>query len=117
VANYDDLRTSILERHGFVPVELETLTLAQQVDLFAKADVVLAEHGAGLANIAFMRPGAQVIEAFPEPINSRAVYRYLASHCRLNYLCCSFPTPAEWRWDHDKVIAPVKAYEHLVSKA
>jgi capsular polysaccharide biosynthesis protein len=116
VSNYDELKRSILERRGFVPVELESLTLAQQVDMFAKADVVLAEHGAGLANIAFMRPGAYVIEAFPEPIASRAVYRYLAAHCRLNYLCCSFATQAGWRWDQDNVEVPIDAYEYLASK-
>ncbi|WP_123039507.1 glycosyltransferase family 61 protein [Cohnella candidum] len=51
--------------YGFRVVELEKLTFKEQVRIFASAKVILASHGAGLANLVFSRPGAKVIEMFP----------------------------------------------------
>ncbi|WP_151734201.1 glycosyltransferase family 61 protein ['Paenibacillus yunnanensis' Narsing Rao et al. 2020] len=53
-----------LQPHGFVPVCLEDFTLAEQIQLFAAADIIAGPHGAGLANLAFCRPGTRVIEIF-----------------------------------------------------
>jgi capsular polysaccharide biosynthesis protein len=65
-------------------VELESKSWAEQVTMFAEAEVVLAPHGAALANIAFCNPGALIAE-----INSRAGYRdfylQLAAAARLRY--------------------------------
>jgi tetratricopeptide (TPR) repeat protein/capsular polysaccharide biosynthesis protein len=47
---------------GFVSVELETLTLAEQIALFRHAKVVIAPHGGGLTNLLFCSPGTQVVE-------------------------------------------------------
>jgi len=116
VSNFDDLNQRVLAPRGFLPVELERLTVEAQVDLFSKADVVVAEHGAGLANIAFMRPGSFVIELRPEPIASRAVYRYMAAHCRLNYVTSAVPVPNGWRWDRDHIEAPLTLYEFLLAR-
>jgi hypothetical protein len=116
VGNYDALRDQILAKHRLVPLELERMTVRDQVDIFSKADLVLAEHGAGLANIAFMRPGGFVVEIMPAPIATRAVYRYLAAHARLNYIYATLPTPEGWRWDKDDVTAPLQDYDVLLSK-
>merc|ERR1719401_329308 len=48
-----------------VPHTVETLehrTLPEQIVLFGHAKVVLGQHGAGLANVVFARPGTMVIE-------------------------------------------------------
>lgn len=116
VSNFDDLNRRVLARRGFEPVELERLSVEAQVDLFSKADVVVAEHGAGLANIAFMRPGSFVIEVMPERIATRAVYRYMAAHCRLNYVYSTVPVPPTWRWDKDDIEVPVALYEFLLAR-
>lgn len=47
---------------GFQAVSAETLTVPQQAALFAGAEMVVAPHGAGLANLAFCRPGTIVVE-------------------------------------------------------
>lgn len=59
--NEDDVYAA-LEPLGFARVALETLPFAEQVAAFANAEMVVAPHGAGLANMAFCRPGTVVVE-------------------------------------------------------
>jgi capsular polysaccharide biosynthesis protein len=40
------------------------MSVADQVKAFAEAEIVVATHGAALANLAFTSPGARVIEIF-----------------------------------------------------
>jgi len=54
-----------LRARGFVIVQPETLSFAAQVDLFRRASMVVGALGAGLANIAFCRPGTVVYEIVP----------------------------------------------------
>ena len=51
-----------LSGFGFVPVLLESMTLNEQIALFASAKVIIAPHGSGLTNIIFCSPGTKVIE-------------------------------------------------------
>ncbi len=44
---------------------LEGLSLAEQIRLFAGAGTVVAPHGAGLANLAYMPAGGRVVEFLP----------------------------------------------------
>jgi capsular polysaccharide biosynthesis protein len=53
-----------LKAHNFVCIELESLTLVEQVALFAHAKIIVAPHGGGLTNLLFCSPGTTVIEFF-----------------------------------------------------
>lgn len=53
-----------LEPRGFVRVRLESMSWREQVAALAAARVVVAPHGAGLANIVFCREGTRVVEFF-----------------------------------------------------
>ena len=55
-----------LERRGFTRVDPGRYSVQEQIDLFHGADVVIAPHGAGLANITFCRPGTRVLELFAD---------------------------------------------------
>ena len=59
----------LLARHGFESVVPERLGIAEQIELFAGAEVVFALHGSALTNIAFCRPGTLVIELQAEGFN------------------------------------------------
>ncbi|MEG6509077.1 glycosyltransferase family 61 protein [Methyloligella sp. 2.7D] len=48
-------------------VSLQGRGLAEQIALFKMADIVVAQHGAALANIVWMRPETQVFEFLPDP--------------------------------------------------
>lgn len=77
-----------LERRGFAAVTLETLSFAEQVRLFAAADIVVGPHGSGLANIVFCRPGTQVVELFSVHYVN-VMYWALANELGLRYLYLS----------------------------
>lgn len=55
----------LLRRRGFTAVDPGALSVAEQIRTFANASVVVAPHGAALANLAFAAPGAAVVELFP----------------------------------------------------
>jgi capsular polysaccharide biosynthesis protein len=59
--NEDDVR-ALLEPAGFETVFMEGRSVAEQAELFAAADVIVAPHGAAMANLVFCRPGTVVVE-------------------------------------------------------
>jgi len=59
----EDEVIDFLQEHGFVSIRPEEYGLAEQAQLFDSAQVVVAQHGAALANLIYMRDGA-VIEIF-----------------------------------------------------
>jgi capsular polysaccharide biosynthesis protein len=61
VSNEAELET-LLARHGFESVCPETLTIREQIELFAQAEAVCSMHGSVLTNMLFSRPGTFVIE-------------------------------------------------------
>jgi hypothetical protein len=71
VPNMAALAEAIGARHPVVMVRLEDLDLFQQIHLFARAWRVVAQHGAGLANLIWMRKGATVVEIFPDTPESK----------------------------------------------
>ena len=55
---------SILDKHGFIVVNLETMSIDEQALLLSQAKVVISPHGSGLTNLVFCREGTKVIEIF-----------------------------------------------------
>ena len=53
-----------LEPRGFVKIVAEELPWPEQIIAFSQARVIVAPHGAGLANLVFCQPGARVVEFF-----------------------------------------------------
>lgn len=68
----------------FTPVALETLSVVEQITLFADAEVVVAPHGSGLTNIVFCKPETIIIELF-SPNYVYPCYWYLANLVGLKY--------------------------------
>lgn len=66
----EDADLEALAPYAPLRVEAENLSLAEQIALFRDAKVVIAQHGAGLANIQFCQPGTRVIE-----LNTRSMLR------------------------------------------
>lgn len=75
--------SSFLSTLGFKCFHPETLSFQDQVLLYQGAEVIVATHGSGMANLVFCDPGTKVLELFP----SRTVdsfYR-LATDMNLQY--------------------------------
>src|SRR5437899_1344678 len=69
IANENEI-SEVLRHRNFEIVEAENLSWREQANLFAGASVIVAPHGAALANIVFCKPGTRVVE-----ISTRAGYR------------------------------------------
>gem|GEM_PF-4776248 len=61
---------------------LEQMTMAQQACSFWSASTIIAQHGAGLTNLYFSRPGCKVIEL---GANGRRHYFQIARFLDLEY--------------------------------
>jgi capsular polysaccharide biosynthesis protein len=55
----------MLSRYGFESHDPGRIPFSEQAALFQSADVIVAPHGAALANLMFCRPGTRVLEFFP----------------------------------------------------
>ncbi|TGA98713.1 glycosyltransferase family 61 protein [Sporolactobacillus shoreae] len=60
----EDQVMDILRKYDFVKVELESLSVAEQVQLFSSAEAIVGVHGAALTNLTFCSPGTKILEIF-----------------------------------------------------
>jgi glycosyl transferase family 61 len=85
IPNFADLYASLRSDHGgCLSVRPETLPLARQLALFGTADIIVAQHGAALANVIWARRGATVIEIYPDDVRAD-FFRELAWCLGLRY--------------------------------
>ena len=73
--------------------------MSEQALLFQRAGMVVAPHGAGLANMVFAPPGLRVIELLPDGVMNWC-YRHLAVACGHDCDCVigrSAPAPGASR--------------------
>jgi capsular polysaccharide biosynthesis protein len=75
-----------LEQLGFASLCLSDFSLGQQAALFRNAKVIVAPHGAGLANLLFTPTRAQVFELLPEDYQNPCYYA-IACQRALSYTC------------------------------
>lgn len=73
-----------LAARGFVKVALEDLSWAAQIAACRAARVVVAPHGAGLANLVFCQAGTRVVELVNR-VYFNPVFWRLAAVCGLDY--------------------------------
>ncbi|WP_052948609.1 glycosyltransferase family 61 protein [Mesobacillus campisalis] len=83
IINEDEL-FQVLSKYGFIKIELETLPVVEQVQLFSSAEVIIAPHGAGLTNLTFCRPGTKVLEIF-SPTYITSLYWVISSFGNLKH--------------------------------
>lgn len=115
----EDAVAAMLTGLGFRTVATEGLTVAEQARLFAGAEVVVALHGAGLANLMFCRPGAHAVELLPANA-AVSTYHLLARQAGLHHhpvVGVEARPPRRWRTyftDADTVV-DVEALRRLVT--
>ena len=85
LANESELE-SALKGRGFVPIQTDELTVAEQSRLLSSAGCVVAPHGAALTNMIFAPPGATLLELF-HPNHKNRCYINLATECGHRYAC------------------------------
>ncbi|MGI9213601.1 MAG: glycosyltransferase 61 family protein, partial [Methylococcaceae bacterium] len=81
----------ILMAYGFQVLYLEKMPLTEAARLLAQAEVVIAPHGAGLANMVFCTPGTRLLELYSWHISQE--YWMTAATLGLNYANLACPGP------------------------
>ncbi|MBW8780582.1 MAG: DUF563 domain-containing protein [Verrucomicrobia bacterium] len=74
----------VLQAQGFQKTHLEDLSWEEQIAAFREAKIVVAPHGAGLANLTFCQPGTRVVEFFNRVYFNPCFWR-LAALAGLDY--------------------------------
>lgn len=65
IPNVDEFATSLAELGSVVVIDAEEVAPVEQIRQFAAARILVGQHGAGLANMIWMRPGGAVVEIQP----------------------------------------------------
>lgn len=94
---------AVFERHGFETVTIDPADPAGQIRAVRDADILAGVHGADLANLMFLRPGAKLLE-LRHPVDPmfNGCYRQLAAAAGVDYseLRCELARPgAVAGWD------------------
>jgi hypothetical protein len=110
---------ALVEAHGFRVVDFDRYTVAAQISMMNEARFVIGEHGAGLANIVFCRPGAILLELF-NPVCMQPAYWSVASVCGLGfgYLVCEHAPSrdaSEPTWNTNYAV-PLDELDHAIAK-
>lgn len=61
IINQEEIK-SFLHSKGWAIVDLEKLSLAEQIAYFQNADAILGDHGAGFTNLIWSKPSVKVLE-------------------------------------------------------
>lgn len=75
---------AILIPLGFRTVHLEKMTVLEQAQMFAQAEIIISPHGSGLTNLVFCQPNTTVIELFA-PRYLRTDYWMVSQLLKLNH--------------------------------
>ena len=79
-----------LQKHGFAMVELKSMQFLEQAELFHNAGIVIAPHGAGLANVVFASDNVRVLELnklIGNETKLRDCFQWLTLGRGLKYAC------------------------------
>lgn len=74
-------------------ISLEDYTIMEQASIFSQADLIIAQHGAGLTNLVFARPGTMVIEIFQYHLDE--TFWILSQQLGLRHYCVLGLQPGE----------------------
>lgn len=74
----------ILEKHGFSVIRPGRLSLEEQMAAFAEAKIIIAPHGAELANLVYCQPNTRIVEIF-SPYYLNPCFRELAALAGLRH--------------------------------
>lgn len=85
----------LLEERGFVRIDPGAMSVRDQIDHFAAAEVIVGIHGAALTNLVFAQPGVKVLELFTSTYVKHCFWAITDSieHARYRYLVGGEPRP------------------------
>jgi capsular polysaccharide biosynthesis protein len=98
ILNFDEVKR-VLDDHGIVSVEPETLSVQEQIQLFGGVELIVGVFGAGLTNMIFAED-ASLLEIKPAT-TQHTVFYILANEFNLDYHLL-MSKPRRWARPHNK---------------
>lgn len=89
ITNNEEVKQFFIS-NGFESVVLSQKTLSEQAQLFRDANVIVAAHGTGLANLMFSKPNTRVIEILNQAYQHKT-YEILSYFYKLKYHSFTLP--------------------------
>ena len=117
IANIQDVAEYLKSRYNnnFIISCMEDLSVLEQIKLFRSTKIVIAMHGAALANIVHMLPGASLIEVLPKDINN-SLYKELSEACDINHFKCTSYGTSMTSSFHSKTSIKLEALSDILDK-
>jgi Glycosyltransferase 61 len=122
VAENEDEVMALLRSEGIQMVVPGNLSVADQINLFHKADAIIGPHGAGLTNVVFCKPGTVFYELLPSHyVNS--CFNRLAQAAGLDYAADIFeshnhgdgnPHAGRWTLDPELILRRVREIKNYL---
>ncbi|MGW5837773.1 glycosyltransferase family 61 protein [Methylorubrum extorquens] len=91
ISNFDEV-SNLLKDYDFQIVDPSQLSLKDQIDIFAGADIIVGTMGAGMTNIVFSNPSSFVVNLAPSNMPDTFFYllschkqhHYIEMRCKVN---------------------------------
>ncbi|MEN7549778.1 glycosyltransferase family 61 protein [Rapidithrix thailandica] len=121
VVNEENL-LNVLKKFGFAIIEAEKYTQKEKALLFNRAKVVVAPHGAGMANLIFCEPNTQVLELRAKGHSSYIIdeFRQLCAALQLDFslfICKGVGVPSQYNTGANlDLMVDVEAFESMLSE-
>ena len=84
IKNINEIRP-ILKKYNFDEVTFEDLTISKKIEILQSTNFLMGSHSSGLANMLFMRKGANIIDIRDSNDNVKNAFFTLSSELDLNY--------------------------------
>ena len=92
--NIENQEQLLVSLKGWETVNLDKISIKDQVKTFAEATHIVSPHGAGLTNLLWCKPGTKVVELTHKAFFGKKVYPSLSHHLKLKHsvmLCDTVP--------------------------
>lgn len=83
----EEFLDEVLLKYDITKIQMEEMSLVNQINLFSNADTIIAAHGAALANLIWTKPNSRVLEIM-NPNFYNNCYQEISVLFKLNYQSC-----------------------------
>lgn len=112
--NEDEI-SRILMKYNFKIIDMDTLSLSEQIRTAMSAKVLMGPHGAGMVHCMFMKPHSTVIEMFSSRMTQTCILNII-QELSLNYYMAVERVPPVYDEESDAGHADMKASPWLLSR-
>ena len=108
---------NLIKKYGFTVFDMEDLNVNNQINLFNNAKIVIAPHGAGLANIVYCSNSFQLLEIFPQNYFDSS-FRILAQvlDCKYHYMIGQCPEKSNVHPQKEDIYVDCKKLQKWLTK-